>query len=345
MRTPDSRAADDGAFDQSGNQRVDQLAQGFLKLLALAGAGELSLNGFEDGRVLGHFAGDVGGGEQTGHEGVVEIGGVVGDFVGQIDELGFERRPLAGKVGVELGNFAGLEIARMLGNAFAHFEGQVQAGEAGVALLEFFDDAQGVNIVIEVGAEAGHLAVEFLLAGMGEGRMADVVRQRQGFGEIFVETQDRGHGAGNLGNLDGVGEAVAEMVGKAGREDLRLGFQPAESAGMNDAVAIALEGVAVGMIGFRIAASQAVLDLESKPGKHGVRYFWLRSPRACTAIWLTVLRVVRSGSSILRASSGRVLPMTRARAMVASSLETKMVGCSISERSNFSASGARPVTT
>src|SRR5579862_41366 len=233
----------------------------------------------------------------------------------------------------------------MFGDAFADFKAQIEAGEAGVTLLELLDDAQSVNIVIEVGAEAGHLAVKFLLAGMSEGRMADVVREGERFGEIFVETQDRGHGTRDLGDFDGVGEAVAEMVGKAGREDLRFGFQAAEGAGVNDAIAVALEGVAIGMIGFGIAASQAVLNLEAKPGKHAVRYFWLRSPRACTAIWLTVLRVVRSGSSILRASSGRVLPMTRAKAMVASSLETKMVGCSISERSNFSASGARPVTT
>ena len=214
----------------------------------------------------------------------------------------------------------------MFGDAFADLERQVQAWEAGIALLELLDDAQGVDIVIEVGAEAGHLPVELLLAGMGEGRMADIVSERQGLGEIFVETEDRGYGARNLRDFDGVGQAVAEMVGKAGREDLRLGFQAAECPGVNDTVAIALEGVAVRMIGFRGSGVPGSFRPGSEAHRAPGALPWGSSPRALTAIWLTVPRVVRRGSSNLRASSGRVLPMTRARAMVASSLETKMVG-------------------
>ncbi len=75
----------------------------------------------------------------------------------------------------------------MLGDAFADFEGKIQAGEAGVALLEIFDDADGVQVVIEACAEALHLGVEGVFAGMGKGRMPDVVGQRQGFGEVLVE--------------------------------------------------------------------------------------------------------------------------------------------------------------
>ena len=67
----------------------------------------------------------------------------------------------------------------MLGHAFADLERQVQAGKARIALLELLDDAQRVDVVIEVVAEAVHLAVQLLFAGVGEGRMADVVHQRQ----------------------------------------------------------------------------------------------------------------------------------------------------------------------
>ena len=79
----------------------------------------------------------------------------------------------------------------MLHDAFAHFERQVQPGKAGVALLEALHDAQSVQVVVEAVAEALHLAVEFFFAGVREGRMADVVDQRQRFGQILVERQAR----------------------------------------------------------------------------------------------------------------------------------------------------------
>ena len=41
--------------------------------------------------------------------------------------------------------------------------------------------------MIEPVAEAAHLAVQFFLAGMGEGRMADVVTERQSFGQVLVQ--------------------------------------------------------------------------------------------------------------------------------------------------------------
>ena len=95
----------------------------------------------------------------------------------------------------------------MLHDALAHFEGQVQSGEARVAVFEGLDDAQGVKIVIEALAEAAHLAVQFVFAGMREGRMADVVAERQGLGQVFIERERQSHGAGDLRDLDGVGEA------------------------------------------------------------------------------------------------------------------------------------------
>ncbi len=79
-----------------------------------------------------------------------------------------------------------------------------------------------------------------------------------------------GHGAGDLSDFDGMGQAVAEMVAKAGREDLGFGFQAAESAGMDDAVAVALEGVAVRMGGFRIAPPSALCHRKAEMAEHGV---------------------------------------------------------------------------
>ena len=102
----------------------------------------------------------------------------------------------------------------MFDDPLADFERQVEAGKTRVALFEALDDAQGVQVVIETFAETRHLAIQFLFAGMSEGRMADIVRQRQRFGEIFVQLQNGGQGAGNLRHFDGVGEPVAEMIGQ-----------------------------------------------------------------------------------------------------------------------------------
>ena len=66
-----------------------------------------------------------------------------------------------------------------------------------------------------------------------------------------------------------MGEAVAEVVGVAAGEDLRLGFEAAEGAGVNDAVAVALEVVAVGMRRLGEAASAGVFDVHRVGGEHG----------------------------------------------------------------------------
>jgi hypothetical protein len=62
-------------------------------------------------------------------------------------------------------------------DSLAHLEGQVQTGEACVGMLERFDHAQGMPIMLEVFAEAAHQAVEFLFARVSEGWMTDVMRR------------------------------------------------------------------------------------------------------------------------------------------------------------------------
>jgi hypothetical protein len=68
-----------------------------------------------------------------------------------------------------------------------------------------------------------------------------------------------------------VGEPVAKVVGVAAGEDLRLGFEAAEGASMNDAIAIALKVVAVGMRGLRKAASAGAFDVHRVGGQHEER--------------------------------------------------------------------------
>ena len=258
----------DGALDQTGDQQVDQLAQGFVEALALGGAGKLSFHGFVDLAILGHGVRHVLRRDQAGGPGIVEVGRVVRHLVGRVDQLGFQRRAQSGQVGVQLGALAESEIAGMFDDAFADFEAQIQSGKTGVALFEAFDNSQRVQVVVEAFAEPLHFAVQRLLSGVGERRVPDIVSQRQGFGEILVQLQDVGQGARDLGDFDGVGQAIAEMVGQAGSEDLGLGLQAAEGTGMNHAVAVALESIAVRVIGFGVSPSPASLYRKSQARQH-----------------------------------------------------------------------------
>jgi hypothetical protein len=52
-----------------------------------------------------------------------------------------------------------------------------------------------------------------------------------------------------------VSEPIAKVIGIPDGEDLRLSFEAAEGAGVNDAVAVARIFAAVGMRWLRIAAS------------------------------------------------------------------------------------------
>ena len=128
----------------------------------------------------------------------------------------------------------------MLDQALQGFPGQVQAIVFRIAALEARDDAQSLGVVIEA-AEPGHAFVEGVLAGMAEGRMAEVVRERQRLGKVLVEPEGAGQRPGDLAHLDGVGQPGPEMVALVIDEDLRLVLEPAEGGGMDDPVAVALE--------------------------------------------------------------------------------------------------------
>jgi hypothetical protein len=82
---------------------------------------------------------------------------------------------------------------------------------------------------------------------MPEGRMADIVRQGQGFGHILSQSQNRSDRPGYLRDLQGVGKAIAKVVGETGREDLGLILQPSKCPRVNYPVAVAAEFVAIGM--------------------------------------------------------------------------------------------------
>ena len=80
--------------------------------------------------------------------------------------------------------------------------------------------------------------------------------------------QRGGDGARNLRHLHGVRQARAEVVGVAAGEDLRLVLQAAKGARVDDAIAVALEGIAVGMRRLGIAASARILHANGVSSEH-----------------------------------------------------------------------------
>jgi hypothetical protein len=203
-------------------------------------------------------AADIGDGDQPGAQTVVDVVGVISDVVGQ-------RRGLrlgAGKTAeLEIRNGiilqqrhrqAAFGVAAdgraiwfeqwpiVLDEPFQSLEGQIEAIERRVATLQLGDNAKRLRVVIE-SAIGTHHRVERVLAGVAEGRMPKIMRQRQRFGKVVIETKRSRQRAGDLADFERMREPSAKMVAFMGYEDLRFVGEPAKSRGMDDAIAIALE--------------------------------------------------------------------------------------------------------
>ena len=93
-------------------------------------------------------------------------------------------------------------------------------------------------------------SVQRFLSGVAERRVAEVVGEREGFRQVFIEAERAGDGAGDLRHLDRMGEAGAVEIALVVDEDLGLVLEPAEGGGVDDAVAVALARGAGGGLGF-----------------------------------------------------------------------------------------------
>ncbi len=131
----------------------------------------------------------------------------------------------------------------MLDDALKRFPGQIEAIELGIAVFQRGHDPQRLGIVVE--AAVGFQAfVQRPLAGMAEWRMAEVVGQRQRFGEILIEAKLPGQRAGNLGHFKRMRQPGAVMIAFVEHENLCFVLQAAKGGGMDDPVAIAPERAA-----------------------------------------------------------------------------------------------------
>src|SRR5450432_3776864 len=98
-----------------------------------------------------------------------------------------------------------------------------------------FNDTQRVKIVVEPAAVGAHQFVKLVFSGVAKWRMADVVNESESLRQRGIQAKSGGHGAGDLGDFNGVCEAIAKVVRKTHGENLGFGFQAAERARMHDA--------------------------------------------------------------------------------------------------------------
>ena len=133
--------------------------------------------------------------------------------------------------------------AVVLGEAFQRLPREIEAVELRVLALQRRDDAQALRVVVEA-AEGLHRPVERALAGVPERRVAEIVGERDGFGQILIKAQLARHGARDLRHLQRVRQPRAVVIALVEDEDLRLVGQAPEGGRMQDAVAVALERAA-----------------------------------------------------------------------------------------------------
>ena len=186
--------------------------------------------------------------EQAGAKAVVDVVVVVGDVVGDRRHLRLQPRPAA-KLEVEAGIGLGQRPAGLrhrpvvLGQPFQRFPAQIEAVEADVGRLQPRHQPDGVGVVVEA-AGLRHRRLQRVLARMAERRVAEVVGEAQGLGQILVEAERAGNRPADLRDFQAVGQADPVMVAVGRDEHLRLVAKAAEGDRVDDPVAVALEDVA-----------------------------------------------------------------------------------------------------
>src|SRR6266436_4062086 len=116
-----------GSLNEISSQRIENPLEGFVEDEFFACAGMRGIDlcvGFVEKRNFPAQDGEI---EKFGFEGVVNIRGVVSNFVDAVDELRFEGRAQVQQVFGQLRKFRRGIIARMLDNAFANFKRKIQA--------------------------------------------------------------------------------------------------------------------------------------------------------------------------------------------------------------------------
>jgi hypothetical protein len=110
-------------------------------------------------------------------------------------------------------------------------------------MLQQRHHAQSLGVVVET-AVAIEAFIEGAFAGMAERRMAEIVRQRQRLGEVFLEAEPPRQRPGDLRYLERMRQPGPVMIALVEHEYLGLVLEAAERGGMDHPVAVAAERAA-----------------------------------------------------------------------------------------------------
>ncbi len=96
---------------------------------------------------------------------------------------------------------------------------------------------------------------------MTEGGVTEIAGEGDSLGQVFIQAEGAGKGAGEGGDFDGVGEASPDVIARAVQGELGFIFERAEGGTVNDAFAIALEFGSEIVGRFGVFAAEAVFAL------------------------------------------------------------------------------------
>ena len=140
----------------------------------------------------GHAPGQIALVQDAGPDGVIDVVVDIGDAVGKVDDAPFfGLGPLAAAVAQD---------------PVPHLKGQVQPGAA------VFQPVHHPQALLVVAEPCGERLVQRPLPCVAKGGVPQVVSQGDGLGQVFVEPQAPGDGAGDLGDLQRVGQTGAVVV-------------------------------------------------------------------------------------------------------------------------------------
>ena len=100
--------------------------------------------------------------------------------------------------------------------------------------------------------------VERVFAGMAKRRVADVVKQGQGFHEVFIESQSATDRTGDRRDLMGVRQPRAVIIAHITRENLHLPAQAAKRRRVHDPIAVPLKRPAIRMLRLVVLATARI---------------------------------------------------------------------------------------
>ena len=183
--------------------------------------------------------------EEARPQPIINIVIVIGDIVRHRRHLRLQRRPLVKLERKGCINFRQRPIgagygAIMFGHTLQHFPRQVQTGVVGIGAFQPRQCTHPLRIVI-IATGMGHGLFQRLLTRMAKGWVANIMRQTQCFGQIFIQPQFARNYAANLRHFDTMRQPGAVMITIGRDEHLCLRPQTAKGDGMDDPVPIALE--------------------------------------------------------------------------------------------------------